>query len=121
MMVETPSAVIRAKEFAQLVDGVSIGSNDLSQLLLGLDRDNVVFSRRDWDLDLAVVDALRQAVDAYRQCSVPVGICGDAPSRSQELLEQLVTWGLDSISVSIDRVPALQALLDETTNGKIGS
>jgi pyruvate,water dikinase len=119
MMVETPAAVLRAAEFAELVDGVSIGSNDLTQLLLGLDRDNVAFARRNWDLDPAVVSGIHQAVDAYREQGIPVGICGDAPSRSEELLRLLVTWGLDSISVSLDRVAALQELLEQTTESQV--
>lgn len=110
-MVETPSAVLRADEFAPRVDGVSIGSNDLTQLLLGLDRDNVAFARQNWDLDPAVVRGLRCAVDAYQETSTPVSICGDAPSRSEELLRQLVEWGLESISVSLDRVTDLRDLL----------
>jgi pyruvate,water dikinase len=118
MMVETPAAVLRAEEFAQLVDSVSIGSNDLTQLLLGLDRDNVAFARRNWDLDPAVISGLRQAAEAYRAQGIPVGICGDAPSRSEELLRLLVTWGLDSISVSLDRVPVLMQLLEQATGEK---
>lgn len=111
MMVETPAAIFRAAEFAPLVDGVSIGSNDLTQLLLGIDRDNAAFSDRSFDLDPAVVEGLRLTVDAYAACGVPVGICGDAPSRSEELLRMLITWGLASVSVSLDRVAALQQLV----------
>jgi pyruvate,water dikinase len=112
MMVETPAVVLRADEFAQLVDGVSIGSNDLTQLILGVDRDNVAFARQNYDLDPAVVNGLRFAVDEYRKRGTSVGICGDAPSRSPELLSRLLDWGLDSISVSLDRVEALKTLLD---------
>jgi phosphoenolpyruvate-protein kinase (PTS system EI component) len=119
MMVETPAAILRADEFAELVDGVSIGSNDLTQLLLGVDRDNVSFAQRNWDLDPTVIGGLRMAVDAYAERGIPVGICGDAPSRSEELLRLLVTWGLSSVSVSLDRVTALQDLLRETAS--IGS
>lgn len=111
MMVETPATIIRAAEFAPLVDGVSIGSNDLTQLLLGIDRDNAAFADRSFDLDPTVVEGLRLAVDAYRAHEVPVGICGDAPSRSEELLQLLVNWGLTSVSVSLDRVAALQRLV----------
>lgn len=111
MMVETPATILRAAEFAPHVDGVSIGSNDLTQLLLGIDRDNVAFAQRSFDLDPAVIEGLRLAVDSYRAHDVPVGICGDAPSRSEELLQLLVTWGLASVSVSLDRVEALQRLV----------
>ena len=111
MMAETPASILRAHEFAPLVDGVSIGSNDLSQLVLGLDRDNAAFSRQDWDQDPAVVAALRMAADRYKALGIPVGICGDAPSRSEALLETMMDWGLDSISVSLDRVQALHEIL----------
>ena len=117
MMVETPASILRAEEFAALVDGISIGSNDLTQLLLGLDRDNVAFARQNWDLDPTVVRGLRLAVDEYKKHGTPIGICGDAPSRSSELLNLLVDWGLDSISVSLDRVAALKALLEHSTAG----
>ena len=112
MMVETPGTVIRAADFAPLVDGVSIGSNDLTQLMLGVDRDNIAFSRQDWDSDPAVVDGIRWAVEAYTQLGVPVGICGDAPSRSESLLRMLLSWDMASISVSLDSVQALKDLLE---------
>lgn len=117
MMVETPAAVLRADEFAPLVDGVSIGSNDLSQLLLGLDRDNLAYARKDWDLDASVLAGLELAISGYKGNGVPVGICGDAPSRSAQLLERLVEWDIDSISVSLDRVAELQSRLGYEKSG----
>jgi pyruvate,water dikinase len=117
MMVETPGAVLRAADFAPLVDGVSIGSNDLTQLILGVDRDNVAFSRQNWDSDPAVIDGLRWVMDTFTALKVPVGICGDAPSRSRVLLASLREWGIDNISVSLDRVHALRVLLDESSTG----
>jgi pyruvate,water dikinase len=113
MMVETPSSVLRAAEFAPLIDGVSIGSNDLSQFILALDRDNVAFARHDWDSDPAIIAGLRIAAQQYQALGVQVGICGDAPSRSESLLRMLCDWGLTSISVSLDRVAALKDLLAE--------
>jgi pyruvate,water dikinase len=121
MMVETPAAILRAEEFSALVDGVSIGSNDLTQLLLGVDRDNVAFARQNWDLDPTVQRGLQFAVDEYRKRGVPVGICGDAPSRSPELLGLLLDWGLDSISVSLDRVSALHELIASTPSGGVAA
>jgi pyruvate,water dikinase len=112
MMVETPAVISRAADFAGLVDGVSVGSNDLAQLVLGLDRDNAAFARQDWDLDPAVVTAIRNAVDAYRALDIPVSICGDGPSRSDELLAMVLEWGLSSISVSLDRLEPLKERLD---------
>jgi pyruvate,water dikinase len=112
MMAEVPAVVLRANTFAPLVDGVSIGSNDLTQMVLGVDRDNVAFARHDWDRDPAVLDSIKWAVERYSQLGVPVGICGDGPSRSEELLRLLCGWGMTSISVSLDRVPTLRALLN---------
>ena len=112
MMVETPATVLRAADFAPLVDGVSIGSNDLAQLILAVDRDNVAFASLDWDSDPAVLAGLHMAIQNYRELKVPVGICGDAPSRSEPLLELLCDWGIDSISVSLDRLAALRALIE---------
>jgi pyruvate,water dikinase len=111
MMVETPAVILRAQDFAPLVDGVSIGSNDLSQLILGVDRDNNAFARQDWDEDPAVREGLRWAIERYRGLGVPVGICGDAPSRSEDLLKELCGSGMTSISVSLDRVARLKELL----------
>jgi pyruvate,water dikinase len=114
MMVETPGVVLRAKDFAPLVDGVSIGSNDLTQLILGIDRDNIAFAQQDWDEDPAVLSGIEWAVRSYRDLGVPVGICGDGPSRSEELLRRLLGWGMASISVSLDRVEALRTMVQET-------
>lgn len=113
MMAETPGAVLRAADFAPLVGGVSIGSNDLTQLILGVDRDNVAFSRQDWDSDRAVIDGLRWVVDTFTGLNVPIGMCADGPSPSEALLASLCEWGLANISVSLDRVPALRALVDQ--------
>jgi pyruvate,water dikinase len=112
MMVETPAAAARAADFAAMVDGVSIGGDDLAQLILGLDRDNVAFARQNWDLDPAVLSALRSAVSTYRDAGVPVAFSGDGASRSDELLGMLVEWEVDSISVSIDRVEPLRKALE---------
>ncbi len=114
MMVETPSTVLRAAEYAPLVDGISVGSNDLTQLVLGIDRDNVAFARQDWDDDPAVLSCLRWAIEAYKAEGVPVGICGDAPSRSEVILKSLLEWGLDSISVSLSQVALLKEMIAQS-------
>lgn len=113
IMVETPASILCAPDFAKLVDGVSIGSNDLMQLVLGLDRDNRSIAQPDADDAPVVINTLKWAIEAYRNLGIPVGICGDAPSRSVRLLEKLCHLGLSSISVSPDRVSALRRLLND--------
>jgi pyruvate,water dikinase len=112
MMVETPAAVLMADEFAPLVDGVSLGSNDLVQLVSGVARDSRHFARHDWDADLVALAAITWAASAYLdQSNVQVGICGDAVSRSARIVGLLADLGLDHISVSPERVAATRELV----------
>lgn len=113
MMVETPTAFLRAEEFAPLVDGVSIGSNDLAQFIIGVDRDNAAFAHHDWDADPGVLAGIKLAITSYTSLGVEVGICGDAPSRSDAVLSMLLGLGLSSISVSMDRLGVLRSMIDE--------
>jgi pyruvate,water dikinase len=113
MMVETPAAVLRAEDFRGMVDGVSIGSNDLTQFILAIDRDNEVFADVNLDRDPAALAAIEWAIRSFQRLGVPVGICGDAPSRSEHVLQSLVSWGVDSISLSPDRLQATQVLLSQ--------
>ncbi len=110
MMVEIPSNVILLREFAQYVDGLSIGSNDLTQLTLGLDRDGggQVSAIGD-ERDPAVQEMLRMALRTVRELraegqQIKVGICGQAPSDFPEITRLLVEEGIDSISVVPDAV-----------------
>jgi pyruvate,water dikinase len=119
MMVETPASVFCAEKFAPLIDGVSIGSNDLTQLVLGVDRDNYAFAQQNSDEDPAVFAALKWAIDTYNALGIPVGICGDAPSRSTQLLSMLCDLDLSSISVSLERVPTLRSLLSERSEAVV--
>lgn len=100
VMCEIPNNVIQIDAFAALFDGFSIGSNDLTQLVLGVDRDSgdVAF---DFDeRDPGVLDMLRQAVAGARRNGRPVGICGEAPASYPEVAAMLVRAGIDSISVN---------------------
>jgi pyruvate,water dikinase len=112
MMVETPAAVLLAERFAPLIDGASLGTNDLTQLVLGIDRENASFAHRDLDSDPAVQRAMKWAIETYQKLGVRTSICGDAPSRSEAVLRQLCAWGVDSISVSPGRIPATKALME---------
>ena len=102
VMCEIPSNVILATEFAERFDGFSIGSNDLTQLTLGVDRDSEVlssiFDERNAAVTTLIRDVIRRAHDAGR----PVGICGQAPSDHAEFAAFLVRCGIDSISLNPD-------------------
>ena len=103
MMVEIPSNVILLNEFIDVgIDGVSIGSNDLTQLTLGIDRDNSILAKDFDERNLAVMRSLEQIVKTCRQRGVTCSICGQAPSDYPEMTEKLVEWGITSLSVNPD-------------------
>ena len=102
MMCELPSNVLCINEFAQLFDGFSIGSNDLTQLTLGLDRDSELVARLFDERDLAVKWALAQAIAGAKKAGRKIGICGQAPSDYPEIVQFLVEQGIDTISLSED-------------------
>lgn len=104
MMVEIPSNVMLADEFAQLFDGFSIGSNDLTQLTLGLDRDSELVSHIYSERNEAVKRMIRHVIDVGHQHGVKVGICGQAPSDFPDFAAFLVECGIDSISLNPDTV-----------------
>jgi pyruvate,water dikinase len=102
VMCEIPSNVILAKEFAQRFDGFSIGSNDLTQLTLGVDRDSSELAGLFDEQDEAVKWMIHSVIDAARQAGAKIGLCGQAPSDHPEFAEFLVDCGIDSMSVSPD-------------------
>jgi pyruvate,water dikinase len=99
MMAEVPSNALMAKPFAAEVDGVSIGSNDLTQLILGADRDSPELAARYGASEEPVLDAIELIVEGAHAAGVPVSICGDAASRDPELVAALVRMGIDALSV----------------------
>jgi pyruvate,water dikinase len=111
-MSEVPATALLAPQFAAEVDGVSIGSNDLAQLVLGVDRDSRELSGAYSTADPAVVEAIRLIVEGAHEAGRPVSICGDHPSRDPEFVEALVRLGIDSISVVPDAVEATGAAID---------
>ena len=105
MMVEVPSNVILLEKFLAVgVDGISIGSNDLTQLILGVDRDNAKLSNVFDERDEAVMWGLERAVKGAIAKGVTASICGQAPSVYPEITQKLVEWGITSVSVSPDMI-----------------
>ncbi|MEM1641830.1 MAG: phosphoenolpyruvate synthase [Desulfurococcaceae archaeon] len=106
IMAEVPSVALLAEEFAELVDGFSIGSNDLTQLVLGADRDSNILAAMGYfdERDPAVLKAISMIIRGAHKKGATVSICGQAPSVYPEIVEFLVKEGIDSISVNPDAV-----------------
>ncbi len=104
LMAEVPSNVILANEFAKHIDGFSIGSNDLTQLTLGLDRDSSLVAYLYDERNPAVKEMIRMLIKAAKANNVKVGICGQGPSDFPDFAQFLVEEGIDSISVTPDSV-----------------
>jgi pyruvate,water dikinase len=104
LMAEIPSNIIMAEEFADHIDGFSIGSNDLTQLTLGLDRDSSLVAHLYDERNPAVKRLLKMLIDTAKRKKVKVGICGQGPSDFPDFAQFLVELGIDSISVTPDSV-----------------
>jgi pyruvate,water dikinase len=104
VMCEIPANVILTEEFAAIFDGFSIGSNDLTQLTLGLDRDSAIVAHLFDERNTAVLRLVHDVIRRARACGRKVGICGQAPSDYPEFARFLVTCGIDSISLNPDTV-----------------
>lgn len=103
VMAEVPSVVSWLEEYVRLgVTGVSIGSNDLTQLTLGVDRDSDVLAPLFDERDRAVLDAIRAIIVECKRLGITSSICGQAPSVHPDYVGQLVRWGIDSVSVNAD-------------------
>lgn len=104
MMCEIPSNAVLAEEFLEYFDGFSIGSNDMTQLVLGLDRDSELVAHLFDERNLAVKRLLKIAIDACRKQEKYIGICGQAPSDYPDFARWLVEQGIDSLSLNQDTV-----------------
>ena len=114
VMCEIPNNVVLAEEFAELFDGFSIGSNDLTQLTLGIDRDSELLAHAFDERDPGVKRMIRMVVEAAHRAGRPVGICGQAPSDHPDFAAFLVELGIDSISLNPDSiVPVTRRLAGE--------
>lgn len=114
VMCEIPSNVILADQFSKVFDGFSIGSNDLTQLVLGLDRDSELIAHVGNELNEAVLRMLADVIKTAHQHQRHIGICGQGPSDMPELAEFLVAHGIDSISLNPDTViKATQTILEK--------
>ena len=102
LMCEVPSNVIQADEFAPLIDGVSIGGNDLLQLTLGIDRDSDKISNLSDHTNNSYRRMIAMAINTYKKHGVKIGFCGQQPSDSLEFADFLISRGIDSISVIPD-------------------
>lgn len=113
MMAEIPSNVVLAEEFAEIFDGFSIGSNDLTQLMLGLDRDSELVSHLYNERNPAVKQMIASVIERVKLKGKKIGICGQAPSDFPDFAEFLVECGIDSISLNPDSVIKTRILVAE--------
>ena len=113
VMCEIPNNVLLIDEFAQLFDGFSIGSNDLTQLTLGVDRDSEIVAESFDERDPGMLKMLKLAVEGARRNGRHSGICGQAPSDHLEIAKYLVELGIDSISLTPDTVLRTMRALQE--------
>ena len=128
VMCEIPANVIVAEQFAERFDGFSIGSNDLTQLVLGVDRDNATLKELFDERNAAVTESIATLLEKSRRSGTKTGICGQAPSDYPDFAAFLVRHGIDSISVSPDSfltvkraVAAAEAELSRAGNKKAAS
>ncbi len=113
MMVEVPSTVFLIDKFLEEgIDGVSIGSNDLTQLILGIDRDSQILGREFDERNEAVLKAMKIVIEECNKRGVTVSICGQAPSVYPELTEKLVEFGITSVSVNPDAVERVKHIIN---------
>lgn len=122
VMCEIPSNVVLAEDFARIFDGFSIGSNDLTQLTLGLDRDSAIVAHLFDERNAAVMKLIEEVIRRVKVCGRKIGICGQAPSDYPEFAKFLVRCGIDSISLNPDTVlKTTQVILEaESAMGRGG-
>jgi len=111
-MVEVPSAALRLEDFLKIgIDGVSIGTNDLTMMLLGVDRDNQEVANVYDERTPVVIDTLKKIVKTCQQYQVTCSICGQAASDYHEIVEELIKDGATSVSVNPDAIDRTRELI----------
>jgi pyruvate,water dikinase len=118
VMCEIPSNAVLAGPFADRFDGFSIGSNDLTQLTLGVDRDSELLAEQFDEQDEAVKWMIRHVIEEAHRHGAKVGLCGQAPSDHPEFARFLVECGIDSISVSPDSFIEVKRHVAQAETGK---
>ncbi len=113
VMCEIPSNVVLAEEFAKVFDGFSIGSNDLTQLTLGLDRDSELVSHLYDERNPAVKKLIKEVIQTAKKMNRKIGICGQAPSDFPDFAEFLVECGIDSMSLTPDTIVKTRLIVAE--------
>lgn len=113
VMCEIPSNVVLAEEFAKIFDGFSIGSNDLTQLTLGLDRDSELVAHLYDERNPAVKKMIKEVIETAKRMKRKIGICGQAPSDFPDFAEFLVECGIDSMSLTPDTIVKTRLLVAE--------
>ena len=120
LMVEIPANVILLEEFVKVgIDGVSIGSNDLTMLILGADRDNPELANVFNEMNPAVLWALEKTIKTCQKLKITSSICGQAPSSYPILVDKLVEWGITSVSVNPDAIDSTRLAIYEAERRKI--
>jgi pyruvate,water dikinase len=118
VMCEIPSNVVLADQFSEVFDGFSIGSNDLTQLTLGLDRDSALVARLFDERDEAVKRLIASAIRTAKEHGRKIGICGQAPSDYPEFARFLVENGIDSMSLNPDSILKMRIEVAKTEAAK---
>ena len=120
VMCEIPSNVVQAEEFAKIFDGFSIGSNDLTQLTLGVDRDSHLVSHVYDERDPAVKHMVKHVIKAAKKSKRKIGICGQGPSDHPDFAAFLVECGIDSMSLNPDTVLKTTLMVLKKEKGRKG-
>ncbi|MFW6109905.1 MAG: phosphoenolpyruvate synthase [Patescibacteria group bacterium] len=120
MMVEVPANIIMMEKFLGVgIDGISIGTNDLTQLTLGVDRDNAKMSEKYDQLNEAVLWLVKEAIEEAHEHGITSSICGQAPSLYPPLIEKLIQWGITSVSVSPDKIEQIRERISQAERSRI--